>query len=134
MAILREAVNTDPVLQELAETPLMLSVMSLAYQGIGDDELATQKGDSAQERRKQIFRLYVEQMFQRKGTTSLVFPKEKIIGWLSWLAGKMREHSQSVFLVEGLQPSWLGTRAKRVAYGTVVALSLGLIFGLTTSG
>ena len=59
-----------------------------------------------------------------------MFPKEKIIGWLSWLAGKMREHSQSVFLVEGLQPSWLGTRAKRVAYGTVVALSLGLIFGL----
>jgi hypothetical protein len=42
----------------------------------------------------------------------------------------MREHSQSVFLVEGLQPSWLGTRAKRVAYGTVVALSLALIFGL----
>ena len=129
LAALRKAVNTDPVLQELTQTPLMLSIMSLAYQGIGGDELATQKGDSAEERRKQIFRLYVEQMFQRKGTASLVFPKEKIIGWLSWLAGKMREHSQSVFLVEGLQPSWLGTRAKRVAYGTVVALSLGLIFG-----
>jgi hypothetical protein len=42
----------------------------------------------------------------------------------------MREHSQSVFLVEGLQPSWLGARAERVAYGTVVALSLGLIFAL----
>ena len=118
------------MLQELAQTPLMLSIMSLACQGAGGNELARQKGDSPEERRKQIFRLYVEQMFQRKGTTSLVFPKEKIIGWLSWLAGKMREHSQSVFLVEGLQPSWLGTRAKRVAYGTVVALSLGLIFGL----
>ena len=126
---LRKAVNTDPVLQELTQTPLMLSVMSLAYQGIGDDELATQKGDSAEEHRKQIFRLYVEKMFQRKGTASLELPKEKIISWLSWLAGKMREHSQSVFLVEGLQPNWLGTRAKRVAYGTIVALTLGLIFG-----
>jgi hypothetical protein len=49
---------------------------------------------------------------------------------LSWLAGKMKEHSQSIFLIEGLQPSWLGTKAKRAAYGTVVALSLGLLFGL----
>jgi hypothetical protein len=89
------------VLQELAQTPLMLSIMSLACQGADANELAAEKGDSPEERRKQIFRLYVEQMFQRKGTVSLVFPKEKIIGWLSWLAGKMREHSQSVFLVEG---------------------------------
>ena len=131
LVALREAVNTDPVLQELAQTPLMLSIMSLAFQGAGGDELATQKGDSAEERRKQIFRLYVERMFRRKGTASLVFPKEKIIGWLSWLAGKMREDTQSVLLVEGLQPSWLGTRAERVAYGTVVALAIGIIFGLT---
>jgi hypothetical protein len=41
----------------------------------------------------------------------------------------MRENSQSMFLVEELQPSWLETRAKRIAYGTVVALILGLIFG-----
>ena len=127
---LRDAVNTDPVLKELAQTPLMLSIMSLAFQGAGGDELPRQKGDSPEERRKQIFDLYVEQMFQRKGTTSPVFPKEKIIGWLSWLAGKMKEHSQSVFFVEGLQPSWLDTMAQRGAYGTLVALSLGLLFGL----
>ena len=115
LAALRDAVNADPVLQELTQTPLMLSIMSLGCQGAGGDELARQKVDSAEERRKQIFGLYVEQMFQRKGMTSLLFPKEKIIGWLSWLARKMREHSQSVFLVEELQPSWLGTRAQRVA-------------------
>jgi hypothetical protein len=131
LAVLREAVNSDPVLQELAQTPLMLSIMSLACQGTGANELASQKGDSPEERRKQIFVLYVKRMFQRKGMTSLAFPKEKTIGWLSWLAGKMRGHSQSVFLVEGLQPSWLGTRAQRAAYGTVVALALGLIAGLS---
>jgi hypothetical protein len=58
-----------------------------------------------------------------------VFPKEKTIGRLSWLARKLKGHSQSVFLVEGLQPSWLGTRAERLVYGTVMAMSLGLIFG-----
>jgi DNA polymerase III delta prime subunit len=137
LAALREAVDTDPVLQELAQTPLMLSIMSLAFQGAGGNELATQKGEP-EERRNQIFRLYVEQMFQRnermakrKETTPLAFPKEKIIGWLSRLAQEMREHSQSVFLVEGLQPSWLGTKGKRAAYGTITALSLGLIFALT---
>ena len=130
LGTLREGINTDPVLQELAQTPLILSIMSLAFQGAGADEVIGQKRDSQEEHRKQIFRFYVEKMFQRKGTASLAFPKEKIIGWLSWLAGKMREHSQSVFLVEGLQPSWLGTRANQLAYGTVVALSLGLIFGL----
>jgi hypothetical protein len=132
LAALHVAVNTDSVLQELTQTPLMLSIMSLACQGSGGDELARQKADSPEVRRKQIFRLYVEQMFRRKGTTSLAFPKDKIIGWLSWLAKKMREHSQSVFLVEGFQPSWLGTKAKRVAYGTIVALSLGLILGLNS--
>ena len=59
-----------------------------------------------------------------------MFPKDKIIHWLSWLAEKMKEHSQSVFLVEGLQPSWLGTRVKRVAYGALAALSIGLIVGM----
>jgi MFS family permease len=129
LATLREAVDTDPVLHELAQTPLMLSIMSLAYQGVAGDEFATQEGDS-EERRKQIFGLYVEQMFHRKGMTSPVFRKEKIIGWLSWLAGQMRKHSQSDFLVEGLQPSWSGTKTKRAAYGTAVAFSLGLLFGL----
>jgi hypothetical protein len=127
---LREAVDADPVLSELAQTPLMLSIMSLAYQGAGRNELAIQRGASPEARRKQIFGLYVEQMFQRKGMDSLSFPKEKIIGWLSWLAEKMREDSQSVFLVEGLQPSWLGS-SKRVAYRMIVVLSVGLISGLS---
>ena len=103
----------------------MLSIMSLASQGACGDELARQKKDSLEERRKQIFRLYVDQMFERKGTTYLPFPREKTIGWLSCLAGKMKEHSQSVFLVEALQPSWLRTRAEGTVYRALVPLSLG---------
>jgi hypothetical protein len=135
LAALREAMTTDPVLQELAQTPLMLSIMSLASQGVGGDELSGQKGDSLEERRKKIFGLYIEQMFRRKGPTSFTFSKEKSFGWLSWLAGKMRERSQSVFLVEELQPGWLRLRSELGTYKTVVALSaplfFGLIFGLT---
>jgi hypothetical protein len=86
LAALREAIDKDSVLQELAQTPLMLSIMSLAYQGADTDEMVRQKGGSLDERRKQVFRLYVEQMFQRKGTASLVFPKEKSsLGSRGWL-------------------------------------------------
>jgi hypothetical protein len=130
LVALHKAVNSDPLLQELSQTPVMLSIMSLAAQKAGDDELSGQKEDSLEERRKQIFRLYVEKMFQRKGLMSPAIPKEKNIEHISWLAGKMREHSQSVFLVEGLQPSWLGTRANKLTYGAVVGLSLALTFGL----
>jgi hypothetical protein len=127
LAVLRQAVDIDPVLQELTQTPLMLSIVSLACHGDSGNKLAEQKGASIEERRKQIFGLYVDQMFQRKTASSLLFPKEKTIGWISWLAGKMRENSQSVFLVEGLQPGWLGTKAERIAFGAIVALSLALI-------
>jgi hypothetical protein len=130
LAGLRDSVNRDSVLQELAQTPLMLSIMSLACQGADSNELAKQQGDSVEERRKQIFGLYVEQMFQRRRVTSLAFPKEKIIVWLSWLGRKMAEHSQSAFLLEGLRPSWLNSTAQRTAYGSIAALGVGLIYGL----
>ena len=107
----------------------MLSVMSLACQGTDGNELAKQKGDS-EERRKQIFRLYVDEMFRRRGGTPFPFRKVKAIGWLSWLADKMNEHSESLFLLEELQPSWLDAKAKRVENGAVVALSFGLTFAL----
>ena len=30
--------------------------------------------------------------------------------WLSWLAKNMQRHDQTVFLIEGLQPSWLARK------------------------
>jgi hypothetical protein len=66
LAALRGAVKSDAVLRELVRTPLMLNIMSLAFQGASDDELARQKRDSPEERRKQLFSLYAERMFQRK--------------------------------------------------------------------
>jgi internalin A len=65
LAALRKALNSDPVLQELAQTPLMLNIMSLVGQGTSGNELAGRKGGSAAGYLKQIFGLYVEQMLQR---------------------------------------------------------------------
>jgi hypothetical protein len=129
LAALREAVGTDPVIQELAQRPLMLSIMSIAFQKAASDELARQKRN-LDDRRKQIFALYVEQMFQRKGTSLYSIPQEKIIALLTWLAEKMRGHSQTIFLLEEIQPSWLVTKSELLVYEIIVALSLPVILWL----
>src|SRR5262249_16923369 len=92
---LRMALQQDQMLRTLAETPLMLSIMTLAYQNrtVDSSESAVQQSSSLEERRDQIFGLYVERMFQRKKLDYLLFPKDKVIGWLSWLAKEMKEHS-----------------------------------------
>jgi hypothetical protein len=141
LASLRMGLQQDQVLRTLAETPLMLSIMSLAYQNrtVDSSESAARQSSSLEERRDQIFGLYVERMFQRKRSDDLLFPKDKVIGWLSWLAKEMKQHSQSVFMVEGLEPSWLATMNQWISYRALVALPillsvallLGLVVGLS---
>jgi hypothetical protein len=83
----------------------MLSIMSLAYQGAGTEEIVRQKFDS-EEQRRHIFNLYVEQMFKRKGTISLGFRKEKIIE-LALVAGREDEETFAVALPRGGTPTEL---------------------------
>ncbi len=127
---LQQAMSSDPVLQDLAQTPLMLSIMSLACAGVDKEALTSDQTDSVEARREHIFHLYVERMFERKESRSSPFGKGQTIGWLSWLAQKMKEQSQSMFMVENLQPNWLSLTEQRLTYETAVALSVGLIFSL----
>ncbi|TKB70230.1 MAG: TIR domain-containing protein [Nitrospira sp.] len=127
LAGLQQVMNNDPVLQELAQTPLMLSVMSLACEGADGKALMSPKDDSPQARREHIFQLYVERMFQRKKSITSRFSQDEAIRWLSWLARKMKEQSQSVFMVEALQPQWLSLAGQQFAYEAVAALSSGLL-------
>lgn len=127
---LRRAMSADCALQELSQTPLMLSIMCLAYEGVGGDNLAKQEIVSTEERREHIFKLYVDRMFQRKEPATNLLSKDKMIGWLACLAKGMKKHSQTIFLLEGLQPSWLTTRGQKLSYGTITALIIAFLFGL----
>ncbi|MCA9469751.1 MAG: TIR domain-containing protein [Nitrospira sp.] len=130
LAGLQQALSSDPVLQELSQTPLMLSIMSLAYEEVGSEEFIREKSDSPKARREQIFRLYVQRMFQRKGDVKSPFPKPRIIDWLSWVAKTMKDQSQSVFLMENLQPNWLTSPRQWLMFGLVVALIVGVSVAL----
>ncbi|HLM55575.1 MAG TPA: NACHT domain-containing protein [Pyrinomonadaceae bacterium] len=104
LAAVREALNDDPSLWELLDTPLMLNIMTLAYVGRPAGPLAA--GSNLEERRVQLFSAYVERMFQR-GRADAPYTREQTLRWLEWLAWQMRRHGQTVFYMEQMQPDWL---------------------------
>jgi hypothetical protein len=93
----------------------MLGVMSLAYADVSLEDVLRGTLDSIEARRKHLFDAYVERMFKRKGTDKRYTP-EQTVKWLAWLARGMKEHGQSVFLIEGLQPSWIDIQLWRWIY------------------
>ena len=138
LSAVRETLQHDPTLQELAETPLMLSVITLAYRGRSVEDLQTLETPVA--RRKHVFESYVQRMFERRRVDHPYSPQQTI-QWLAWLAQKMSAHGQTVFLIERLQPDWLPARSRRqmrivarlavrLVFGLVVGLVGGLVFGL----
>ena len=104
LAGLRAALQTDMTLRELAQSPLMLSMMTLAYYRMPED-VALSLGDR-QMGRTLLFDVYVERMSRYRGGESLYEP-EQTVQWLAWLAQKMAQFNQTIFFLEGLQPNWL---------------------------
>ena len=111
----RRTLQHDATLQGLAQSPLMLSIMTLAYRGISVEDLGSL--DTVEARRRHVFDAYVRRMFERRGAEQPCSP-EQTIRWLVWLARKMTQHAQSTFLIERVQSSWLQTESERRLYAT----------------
>ena len=122
---LRTLVEEDKTLQELAQSPLILNIMTLAYQGVAVEDLP--KTDVAEERRKQLFDDYIEKMFKHRAPSQR-FLDEKAKPWLIWLAQRMVQQSQTVFLIERIQPSWLSSFRQKWSYKIGVLLLVSLTF------
>jgi hypothetical protein len=122
---LRTLLQADTVLQEMLETPLMLSILTLAYQGAPIDELPVM--ESIAEQRSRVFAAYVRRMLQRRGSDR--YAPQRVVRWLSWLAGQMVHESQSVYFIENMQPSWIPQYKERI-YRNNLVLLLWLVHGL----
>src|SRR5262249_30729153 len=72
---------------------------------------------------------YIRRMFERQGQGTPPYAQKATLRWLSWLACKMRQHSQGIFLLEQLQPTWLPTRQQQWLYALCSSLIVGPIFG-----
>jgi hypothetical protein len=134
----RDALRRDETLQELVRTPLMLSIMTLAYRGISAEELQAAKG--LEDHRKRLFDAYVERMLKRRGDDQQ-FDRADIFRWLTWLARTMNKRGQTVFFIEGLQPDMLPPDRQRLymigvrlliglGSGLAVGVPIGLVYGL----
>ncbi len=132
LATVRVALRKDTVLQELAATPLMLSVLTLAYQEKSVEDILTEGSPYTQ--RRQVFDTYVLRMLQRRGTKTH-YASRQTLHWLTWLARQLIQHSQTEFYLERMQLNWLPDARSRFVYRVyrvVVRLVVGLLSGLSS--
>ncbi len=122
--------QTDETFQQLAKTPLILSIITLAYRGLDDERLSEFTTPIA--RRDHLFRCYIAEMFQRRPTSELQkYNQTQSLTWLTNLAYGMMRHKQSQFFLERLQSTWLLTDHLRQFNAWVYITFVGLVFGLT---
>ncbi len=123
---LRVALHQDATLRELTRTPLLLSILTLTYHGKPVEDL--RRGTTLEERLRQIFGQYVQQMLTRRGALKAGTPQQ-MVRWLTFLAARMRERHQTVFYLEQLQPDWLPSREKRM-YARLGVRLPGILIGI----
>ncbi|BAY66650.1 hypothetical protein NIES22_67940 (plasmid) [Calothrix brevissima NIES-22] len=133
---IRAALKTDAVLQELTKSPLTLNIMTLVYQKFSLEQISRMP---LAERRKDLFDRYIERMFSRRKTNikdssspkyDLSYQETLSQKWLIWLALNMENHSQTIFLIERIQPNWLPSKKDKLLYSLLFSLSFGGIGGL----
>lgn len=129
LASLRATLRSDEALRSMAQSPLILNIMSLAYQNTSAEDLSDPALATDKARRQHLFDTYIARMFNRKAGTR-PYDDEQTRQRLSWLARNMQRRDQEVFLIEGLQPSWLSTRVWQWVDVFASRLMSGLIFGL----
>ncbi|WP_027346332.1 NACHT domain-containing protein [Hamadaea tsunoensis] len=127
---LRSALSADPGLWELADSPLLLSIMALAYRdGPGPESAA---GD----RRRRLFAHYVDGMLRHRRNAA--YPPEVARRYLGRLAYFLVEQAQTVFYLDMLYvgdgPRSLGARPSRRRVAAVTAIGPALLVGLVATG
>jgi len=127
LATVRSALQQDTELQELAQSPLMLNIMTLAYQGVASAELNLT--DATQTRRQHLFNAYIQRMFVRR-EVDLIYSARQTIRWLQWLASRLIQSGQTTFLIERMQPSWLQTGEQKPSRLILIMLLAGPLYGL----
>ena len=124
----RTLIQSDAVLLNLAQTPLMLNIMIFAY---NDNYSITDKHKQevikkSENRRKDIFNTYIDKMFKRKGKSITSISKPDWIKYNSWIADLLSNQSKSVFLIEELQPNSLNSFFNKLIYYLITRIVLGI--------
>lgn len=125
LASLRALIQHDAPFRELAVSPLMLSTMLLASQSQHADWLVPNL--PAAEQRRRLFDAYVHQMLTRRGVSR--YHPAQLRRWLARLAREMSRQSQTLLVIDRLQPAWLSSGRLQLAYTVVDRLGSALSAG-----
>jgi len=125
----RVLLRNDPALRELAASPLMLSVLTLAYAGQSVETLQMARAPTT---RQQVFANYVGWMLRRRGSETRYKPAQTI-QWLAYLASQMTEQNQTIFYIEQLQPNWLSGTHMHQRYRWLAVRLPGALIGVLVS-
>gem|GEM_PF-1430491 len=127
---LQTVIAQDENLRDLAKTPLLLDVISVAYENVTAEEVNHSATETLETRQQQLFDRYIDKMFERKAVKQEV--QSSLLGKLKWLARKMQQHGEQVFFIEHLRPSYLGSQIQEkffeYLFGFGMAVFMGLLF------
>jgi len=127
----RQEVQNNDVLRDFSRSPLMLSLIGLAYKDsavISADNLALSENPL-----ETLFDNYVKAMYQRRYTED--YSLEQITQWLSWLGKKMSLYGYTIFYLDQIQPQWLEMNSNerrfyRYGAGTIGGLLCAFLFSI----
>ena len=122
---MRHALRHDRELYELAQRPLMLSILTLAYQGVTSDMLPRKSARKVLQH--QAFATYVERMLTRRGVPR-TGKKHQVIQWLIFLARNMSR--EGAFYKNELSEYWLPSESVKVWYHFSMMIVIVLLTGL----
>jgi len=118
--------HNNPELRELVKLPLMLHILTLAYQNTSA-RIAPQK-ETPEKLRQEIFDRYLQHVLaQRQRSSSWSTTQTK--HWLAWIARYAQKDNMSVFSLENFTPTWL-PETQRAPYRWIVRLIFIAAFAL----
>lgn len=128
LAAVRAALRADPPLWELAESPLNLSIMVLAYRDtpVG----AVQTGGTGTQRRERLFTAYVHTMLRRRPSDT--YRPRQTVRRLAWLARQLSANDQTVFTFDQLDEYSVPVGSREVGFvaGTAVGVLGTVLLGV----
>jgi hypothetical protein len=104
----RRLLQEDESLQEWVQSPLFLYVVGVAYRGLSLEELRCIHTGNL----NRLYDTYVEQVLQRhRAYQQIHYKPQQIRNWLSYLANQLVQRDLTVYLIEQMQPDWLGKQS-----------------------
>jgi serine/threonine protein kinase len=122
--------SRDMRLYGLITTPLMLTILTVAYQNKSAADLLA--AHSWEERYQRILAAYVEQMLYRRRAEGVHTP-DQLTERLAFLARKMQQQGHTIFYLEQMQPTWLRTDNWLQVYMWLAVFLPGALIGALTS-